>query len=427
MIAPYFVPRRRVGSLRPYKFTTHLQRFGWKPFIFTIGSTNSNFSEIERTSLEGVEIHRINPPFDRTSGSQPITEPKDTGGIVSEWSHSLADWFDRQIPMDSWILLFRGAYSKILKEARSIDPTLIWSTGDPWSGHWVGHKLSNDLNKPWIADFRDPWTLSGLSLRNRSAFSNKIDRYLEKKFIHEADKVVFTSKATERLYSDHYSLESAKTDTVYNSYNDYDLDINNAGDTTNELTINKEKLNILFFGSFRRLSPAKPIAEALAGLPSDIRNEIRIHSFGQLMDDDRQFIDARNVEYCFKTHKKVLPERAPLIFAQADVLLVSTSSERESIIPAKLWEYLTSDKPILSIAPNPEIGKILEETGAGVQIAGSKTDKISDLLQMMVKKKKEGQPLFGTERDLNAIEQYSSENTTRKLAQIMNTLAGDEQ
>jgi hypothetical protein len=82
--------------------------------------------------------------------------------------------------MDTWVFLFWSAYSKILKEAKNLKPDLIWSTGDPWSGLWLGHKLSKDLKKPWIADFRDPWTLSGLSLRKRSFLSILADKKLEK-------------------------------------------------------------------------------------------------------------------------------------------------------------------------------------------------------------------------------------------------------
>ena len=395
--------------------------------VFTIGSADDTLSEKERATLKSIDIHHITPPFDRTSGSGAKSSGNKSDSISSEMSDRLADWVDRQIPMDSWILLFRAAYSKILKEAEAIKPRVIWSTGDPWSGHWLGHKLSQDLSKPWIADFRDPWTLSGLTLRNRSYLSDKIDRYLEKKFITEAEKVIFTSGATEQLYSDYYSLNPAKTETIYNSFNDYESNLTEANHRLGEFIEETDKLNVLFFGSFRRLSPAKPIAVALAELPDGVRDSIRIHSFGKLTDDDQTLMKALNVDGCFTTHEKVLPEQAPLVFDQADVLLVSTSSERQSIIPAKLWEYLTSDKPIFSIAPNPEIGEILEKTGAGVHIDGKETGEISEMLQTMVQRKREGLPLLDTERSQDVIDQYSAKKNTQKLAQIMDTLTGDEQ
>jgi len=430
MIAPYFVPRRRVGSLRPYKFVSHLESFGWNPVVLTIGSANEELTEKEKYALRGVTVKTVNPPFDRTTGKK---QDKAYGNVEpdhrawAEWSDWFAEWFDRQVPMDTWVFLFWSAYSKILKEAKNLKPDLIWSTGDPWSGLWLGHKLSKDLKKPWIADFRDPWTLSGLSLRKRSFLSNLADKKLEKKFIAAADKIVFTAQATENLYREYYSLDSNKTDTIYNSFEDSAFTGQIAPGLKWEADIDDSKLNIIFFGTFRRLSPIKPIAEAVAELPDDIRQQLRVHSFGNLNRDDKETLKRLGMSDLFVTHEKVVPEQAQAVFQRADILLVSTSGERSSIIPAKLWEYMITDKPILSITPNPEIGEILDETGAGVHYQNGKKREIASILKQAAERKLRGEPVLLTERKPHVINQYSAKNNTRKLAQIMDTLTGNEQ
>ncbi|MFO7846382.1 MAG: glycosyltransferase [Balneolaceae bacterium] len=427
MIAPYFVPRRRVGSLRPFKFVKHLQSFGWKPVVFTIGNSDQQMTHAEKRALKGVTIHHITPPFDRTTSPPSKVDVQTKHRVWADWADLAAEWFDRQVPMDTWIFLFWSAYSKILKQAGDESPDLIWSTGDPWSGHWLGHKLSKDLNKPWIADFRDPWTLSGLNLRERSWFSSRKDRKLEEKFLSDADKIIFTAKATEELYKNTYSLKPGKTATIYNSFSIPDSGNPGKHHMTWTGDIDDSLLNLIFFGSFRRLSPINPIAEAVAALPAMVRNKVRVHSFGSLRSDDRKTLERLDVSSQFITHKKVVPEQAAEVFSQADILMVSTSSERESIIPAKLWEYMISDKPILSITPNPEIQDILKETGAGIHFHNSNTKEIADSLKRAAERKGKGQPVLNMNRDPNKIKQYSSENNTRKLAQIMDTLAGNEQ
>lgn len=427
MIAPYFVPRRRVGSLRPYKFASHLTAFGWKPVVYTIGTPNEELTPREKKALHGVTIKEINPPFDRTTDKKQSELHKDveiSHRIWTKWSERLAQWFDRQVPMDTWFFLFRSAYSEILKQAETLNPDIIWSTGDPWSGHWLGHKLSGDLKKPWIADFRDPWTLSGLNLRKRSFFSNRADRKLEKKFVSAADKLIFTSKATEELYRNFYSLNPGKADTIYNSFELQNKEAAVSTEQTWKANIDDSKLNLVFFGSFRRLSPIDPIADAVAELRDDIQPHLRIHSFGSLEAEDKKKLESLGITDLFVTHEKVVPELAPAVFEKADLLLVSTSGERESIIPAKLWEYMISDKPILSITPNSEIGEILKKTGVGVHFHNSETSEIAGMLGRAIERKQSGEPVLDFERKQEVIETYSAKNNTRKLAQIMNTFAG---
>ena len=422
MIAPYFVPRRRVGSLRPYRFAIHLESLGWKPVICTIEDSRSELTTDEQKALDGIEIFALTPPFDRTAASSRKGSKDKRYTLLNRTADWLAEWFDSQVPMDTWIFLFRSSYGKILEKARAENPDIIWSTGDPWSGHWVGHKLSRDLNKPWIADFRDPWTLTNLNLRSRSRFSGWRDRKLEKRFISAADRVTFTSEATERAYQKHYGLDEEKTATIYNSYHPADQE---SSDGEWDAEINSSRLNLLFFGSFRRLSPAAPVANALGKLTPDERDKIRIHSFGSREESDSDHLEKLGLAKQFITHEKVLPSMAPSVFKKADLLLLSTSRERKHIIPAKLWEYLNSNKPILSIAPNPEIGDILARAGAGVHFENQDSNAIARFLSAAVQKKEKGEKPVEITRKRETDLEFSPEYTTRQLAGIMEELTTD--
>src|SRR6056297_3657642 len=425
MIAPYFPPRRRVASLRPFKFAIRLKKFGWNPTVLTIKSNESQLTDKEQELLNGVSIVEITPPFDRTTSA--AKEPSAHKKRPNRISGFISDQIDKHIPLDTWVLLFLLRYSSIKKDVAKYNPDLIWSTGDPWSGHWLGHKLSKDLEVPWIADFRDPWTLSGLSLRERSLLSDRADRRLEKKFINAADKLIFTARSTEDRYVNHYSLSPGKTDTIYNSYSDTAANMKSGSDESGwPSDIDRSDLNLIFFGSFRRLSPITPIAEAVALLPDSYQHRIKIHSFGKLQQEDRKTLQNLGISDLFATHEKVVPQQASAVFQQADVLLVSTSKDRESIIPAKLWEYLNSDKPVLSITPNPEIEKILDETGAGVHFHNNQTMEIADTLKRAIENKEKGEAILNVDRKPDVIRSYSAKNNTRKLAQIMDTLIGDE-
>lgn len=422
MIAPYFIPRRRVGAMRPYKFAVHLRYENWKPVICTIEDRNEQKTEEEVDALQDIEIVKLGTPFDRTrkSGAKQNRNKKYRVFNIGEL---FANWIDKQVPMDSWIFLFRKSYSQILKAAKASDPDVIWSTGDPWSGHWVGHKLSSDLSKPWIADFRDPWTLTDLNLRDRSCFSSRLDKKFEERFVKTADQLVFTSKQTEKKYREYFNLSAEKCATIYNSYH---LPLKTQQPPEWNVKLETNKFHLIFFGRFRKLSPVSPVAKAVAEMPYEAQKKLRIHFFGPLDQEDEEELDTLNISDQFVSHSPVLPEQAPSVLQKADMLLLSTSKARKAIIPAKLWDYLITDKPILSITPNPEIGKILKETGSGVHFTADQPGKISSFLEKSIRQKEEGRQIIGLNRNPDQISRYSSKNTTHQLAQLMNKLVADE-
>jgi glycosyltransferase involved in cell wall biosynthesis len=411
LIAPYFPPRRRVASLRPFKFAIRLKKFGWNPTVLTIQSTKGLLSNNEQDLLNGVKIVEIAPPFDRTTST--AKEPSATQKGPNRVSGFISEQIDKHTPLDTWILLFLLRYSSIKKDVAKYKPDLIWSTGDPWSGHWLGHKLSNELKIPWIADFRDPWTLSEVNLRPRSLFSHWVDRKAERKYVKSADHLIFTSRQTEQLYKEHYHLQDDKTSTIYNAYDP----LLNQKSIDWDVVLDDDYFHVLFFGQFRKLSPVEPIAKAVSLMSPEKMNRLKIHSFGSMINKDAELIDMLNVEDQFVIHNPVLPSQTMNVLEKADLLLVSTDQRRKHIIPAKLWDYLATDRPILSIAPNPEVGTILESTGQGKQINPDHPKKIALFLEEQISEKEAGSSKKSNRKSYS--NKFTIEAATSTLAQRM--------
>lgn len=417
MIAPYFVPRRRVGALRPFKFAIHLQSYGYKPVILTISSDEDRCTELEKELLKDIPVIEIESPFDRTTSQKEET----SGG---EEKKTFLKWLDKQTPVDSWIYLLLWKYLGIEKKAREIDPDLIWATGDPWSGLWLGEKLSRSLTKPFVADFRDPWTISNVNLRSRSSFSMGIDKEIEKRIVKNADRLIFTSSLTEKKYADEFNLPTAKTQTIYNSY-DPTLTKEYKDETWGE-ELNPNFLNIIFFGRFRRLSPVTPIANALKKLKSSGSEElsyIHIHSFGQPDSEDIYKIKEYGLEKNFIHHEPVVPEKMLPVLKSADMLLLSTNMKRELVIPAKLWDYLSVEIPIFSITPNPEVGDIIMRSKAGIQVHPDEVAEIAELLASFAKAKRNDESfLLSPEKEIPDRNIYEAKHTSGELASVFDDL-----
>lgn len=417
MIAPYFVPRRRVGALRPFKFAIHLRSYGYQPVVLTISNPKEQLTGLEKKLLKDIPIFEIEPPFDRTTSKKGKRKAGRSAG-------SLLNWLDKHTPVDSWVYLLRWKYREILQKTRQLNPDIIWATGDPWSGLWLGEKISRKLSIPFTADFRDPWTLAEVNLRNRSSFSMGIDKRVEKRVLQNADKLIFTSGLTEKRYAERFNLPETKTRTIYNSY-DSSLIKAHENETWDE-QLNPEYLNMMFFGRFRRLSPVTPVADALLELkkmsPNDA-SSIHIHSFGQPDPENLDIIREYGLEENFIYHEPVVPEKMIPVLKSADILLLSTNIEREEIIPAKLWDYLSVDIPIFSIAPNPEVGDIIMKSKAGIQVHPDEKTEIAELLQSFAKAKRDDETiLLSPEKEIPDRNIYEAKHTSGELASVFDDL-----
>lgn len=442
LIAPYFIPRRRVGSLRPFKFAIHLSSLGYKPIVLTIGHQPNQLTPTEMKMLKGIEILSIESPFDRTSrpnknkktekststneekGKSTNTNEETENRIKKNLFEPVLSWFDKNCPIDTWVFLFILRWGWIKRVAILSKPDLIMATGDPWSGLWLGEKLSKKLNVPFVADFRDPWTLGSLRLRERSLFSAGRDKIIEKRVIEHADRVIFTSKQTNRLYSEKYQLSPIKTATLYNSFEPRLM--KESSDFSNSPNWDPSKINILFLGHFRRLSSASLVVDFLKEIQFSNPVEfqmLRIHSFGEPDKDEKDQIYEARLTSTFIFHDPFEPEESLPIMNSADLLLLSTSRERSNIIPAKLWDYLFSDVPILSIVPNPEVGSIVNKTSSGVHFPPENLTEISGFLIQLIQAKQSGDDLpLPTGKDVKHIQEFTSKAVTIKLATVFNDL-----
>ncbi len=434
MVAPYFPPRRRVASQRPFRFAIHLKKMGWEPHIITIRSSDC-LTTLEKRLLEGVRIHEIEPGFDRTESKS--NDGTDTAGIsnsrlkkiLARITDSAASIVDRHFPMDTWLVLFRKELRNIRQTVSGIGPDIIWSTGDPWSGHWLASRLAANYAIPWVADFRDPWTVGGMELRSRSRFSSWLDKRYERSTLMQADFVTFTSERTESLYRSAFPFLEGKTETLPNSF-----EVGLYRDEQNEerVSFDESSLNLVFFGKFRTLSPVQPVLDLLNRVKTIDRlslHRIRIYSFGEPEERQMEKIRKQGLEDHFLFADPIPPESGPSTLKRADLMLISTHPVRENIIPAKLWDYLAAGMPILSIAPNPEIGQVLRKTGLGVQYPADRIDKAAQLLIDFVKAKENETPVpieLPSPEDLEGrIRPYRSEETAGRLSELLDRLLKD--
>jgi hypothetical protein len=129
------------------------------------------------------------------------------------------------------------------------------------------------------------------------------------------------------------------------------------------------------------------------------------------------------LEENFIFHERVVPENVNSVLKSADILLLSTNQERNEVIPAKLWDYLSVEIPILSIAPNPEVGEIIMRSKSGIQIKPEQTHELAEILKSFAHAKKNGESLLlSPEKEIPDRNIYEAKQKTGELAALFDDL-----
>ncbi len=426
MFTPYFLPRRRVGAMRPFRFVIHLRECGWEPVVLTIAAKGQQLTPREAELLEGIQIIELNPPFDRTLSSESQLKPYQAGQkktkLKIKKNRNFLTKLDRHLPVDSWIFFYILQYNKIVNLVEEIDPDVVYGTGDPWSGLLVPQWLAKRFKIPFVADFRDPWTLCKVRMHDRFSPSIALDKYFERKIVETANVVLFQAGKTEEKYKAHYAKQVKSTQTIYNSY---DLALMKNSKTEEKIK-QDSRLKIGFFGKFRLMSPAKIIIDVLSDIKTnqgEIYKNIHVFSYGPLNEVDQKHASAGGVSAQFHQCDAVPLELASAELQKYDILFLSTDPRRDEIIPAKLFEYFSAGKPILSLSPNPEVGELLARSGAGIQFKISDKVEIATLLAKCAIEKQSGKLIsFPADPQPEKIKQFEARETTRELAELFDKL-----
>ncbi len=421
--------------MRPFRFAIHLRDFGWEPIVLTIATPGQRLTAKESRLLKNVEVIEIRSPFDGTNrseshlGGEAKTSLRTSFGAdrSDALSSRMLSKFDRQFPTDTWLLLFAAKYRELRDVVRRVRPDVLWCTGDPWSALVTTQRLAGHYELPWVADFRDPWTLSKLRTDRQWSISRRIDRALERKILSSADAVVFQAANVAAEYRRCYADLAMKTRVIFNSFDPCVFDDPITFEAAGVRNVSGDGvLRIGFFGRFRAMSPATLVIDALAAAARQNQahaSRIEVHSFGPLNAEDAAYALKKGVFGNFHRAEAVPLERSLTSLRQFDLLLVSTDLSRDQIIPAKIFEYLAAGRPIVSLSLNDEVADILSRTGTGIQLDPRRPDRVAEFFAECLRAMDEGRSLpLEFRPEAGEIARYEARHTTRDLAEIFNVV-----
>jgi glycosyltransferase involved in cell wall biosynthesis len=286
----------------------------------------------------------------------------------------------------------------------------------------VGLTLKWLTGTPLVVDLRDLWTLS-YSTQQLPKFVQRCHRLLEGFIFNKADRILTVSQIwRHQLQSAYPSIPEGCFATITNGFDPEDFQ------TTHRTTKVNDRFTITYTGALYGRQSAIPFFQALEGLVKEkpgLSQRLWVRFIGSLKSDDVHYLQMQpTLRSIVETQERVNHDRCLQLQEEADVLLliVSRGQAAEGWYPSKVFEYLASNKPILTVAPNGAVKNLIKESGGGVVVDPDDISGIQQAILSLYNKYEKGQLTLRAD-PLN-LKQFSRVELTCNLVRILNQLVG---
>jgi glycosyltransferase involved in cell wall biosynthesis len=403
MIAYHYPPEgSSSGVLRTLKFSKYLPRHGWTPHVLTLRD------QVYRVRDEGL-----------CADIPPEAQVHRTRGFDSAWALSVRG---RHLAMfsvpDRFIGWLPFGIARGLSVIRRFGVRALFSTSPVPTAHLIAGALKRLTGLPWIADFRDPWIEDGQDPMPGS-LRHAVESRLERAVVGRADRVVTTTPYLRGDFLARYpDLSPDKVQVIYNGYDESDF--------LHLPTPPKEpQFELLHAGLVTRdyRNPA-PILEAVARLIASgamARERTRIVFLGAAgffaSGPGRSIVQGLGLEDVVEVSPRI-PNRDTLLrLRRASCLLIlQASDDTRSLIPAKAFECLRVERPILALTPDGATSDLLKEMEGCSVVAPSDGLGLQDALESLYRawQESEGPRLF-----TRNIKKFERSSLTADLARTL--------
>ncbi|MBI4640707.1 MAG: glycosyltransferase family 4 protein [Candidatus Tectomicrobia bacterium] len=412
MVTYFFPPLAGGGVYRSVKFVKYLSKVGWEPIVLTVGK--GSFHWVHDRSL----LREISEETEivRTRSFEPFLFNVILGkiGLGKLYNFMIPRLFIPDTKV-GWIPISLVKGLSIIRK-RGID--LIFSTSPPHSAHLIGYFLKRWTRTPWVADFRDHWTLDPM-YTPPSEWRYRFDEALERKILEECDRVVVTTEGNRRDLLKVFQLPVEKVMTITNGYD--------AEDFQESLSHSRkhDRFIITYTGTFYGTRSPEPFFRSLRLLVDqhpETRKLLEVRILGQMEDRFRKLVDELYLEDLVSISNFVPHSEALRTMLTSDLLLLIISSDQknENVLTGKIFEYMAAEKPILALIPQGEASRLLTESGLGVITNPDDIEGIYKTLYHLLQKWQNGEVFSHPCREF--IRQFERKRLTEQLAHLFDDL-----
>jgi glycosyltransferase involved in cell wall biosynthesis len=354
----YWPPASSGGVWRFFKTAKYLPEYNWTPIIVTV--KNGAYTAIDDTLVkevpENLTVHKtfcFDPYllYNLLQGKKGKNLPEAMSGVIEgklifqKFSLFIRSNLFIPDPKIGWI---RPSVRKGIKIIKTLPVKAMITTGPPNSTHLIGRQIKKKTDIPWIMDFRDPWSSNYLvkEFMKRGKLAHKIDQRLENSALRRADCVTGISPGLLEEFHD----KAKRIETIYNGFDENDFE------RTDEIEQSRKNFILSYIGSLKPNQNILAIWEAIAELKTEIddfKHHFILQFIGNLNPHIIKTIKKYGLSDFLRLSTFVPHDVAIRRMKESTVLLfiVPRAAYAKDITSGKIFEYMASKTPMLSVGP----------------------------------------------------------------------------
>lgn len=360
-IAFYFNHNNEIASKRLQGISKYLPQYGYEPIVIVPKTSNPtvNLSGVRviETDYEDM-LSKFLPKGDSEPAGEAVSEPNK---VLSKAISLAGEVFAYPDGMKYWK---KPAIEECENIIKNENISGIISSSFPITSHIIAHELKKEYDIPWIADLRDLWNLNPYI--NHTPIRNYFEKRLELKTFENVDILTTTTKLAKTTLK---TLHPEKRiESVVSGYDPDDF-------KNIKQTKKSDKLTLMYAGSlYGGKRDPTILFDAISQLIGENKLEkdnIQIDFYGDTTNL-HELSQKYSLENIVKIHGKVTHEEVLKNQMNSDVLLlISWMDESEKMfIPGKVYEYIGSQKPILSIGyKEGSLKELINDTNIGYHVS----------------------------------------------------------
>lgn len=460
-ISRYYAPSRAAAGLRAERSVKALIQAGVRVLVLTEGPR----AGVERPDAN-LTVVRMGP-----AGQLPAE-------VSTERHRPWPGW--RILPGPDPAVRFAAGVYQAGQWALEHYPSLaIVVSGPPFSLMAVGCQLSRARGVPLILEFRDAW-YTGMFWPYRNGLRRRMARTWERECVRQASRIITVTAACRQILAEAYGEETAgRIEVIRHGYepsstwnfaeakqNDRDVLLEKTGFGRPSSPEGKRfilaytgqlrGIDVADMGRGRRIlqqadhlarritcgarfcenlimewmSPDRLIAGLgrLAEKSPDFRRDLRLIFCGQPYEQIDRWTQRANLGGKVFQLGCLPAGQAREILLGADVLILMLygikNSEYHWCVPSKVYDYLSTGKPILNLAPAGEVNDIVNRAGVAYNARPDDTEEIAGVIEGLYQQHRAGG--IAVRPDWEYIRQFEIARQQEKFIQVVLETAHQE-
>ncbi len=419
-----FPPQGGVGVVRVTKFVKYLPLYGWEPVVVTSDTLwNPDPSLLAEIPPE-VPVYRV--PWPATlkrllpqTAQAALGSPAARPGLSGRMKQAAKRWLRALILPDLTRLWTYGARG-VCRQALADHPCdAMVSTSPPNAIHLLGRWIHEQTGLPWVADFRDVWSVADSPWMLESGPVNRWrHRQLERGVLRTCQRaVVMTEAIAERTTAVFGPWVAHKLSVIPNGFDAADFAIPASPSP-------KDELEVLYLGSIVQKRTQNALPEGLRLAWEQYREAlqgVRVRFIGLLDPGYAQRLRAAAPLVELESpmpHKEAVQRMQN---ATALLLVQGDSVEERMIYSSKFYEYLAAQKPMLGIVPEGVARDFILREGIGTVAHPDRPQEIAEALVALVTALRTDANRFRPAPELVA--RFERRALTGELAKVLDEIA----